>query len=195
MPKTGLPWQRGPAAWHVKCRSPEILTRLAATTRPSLSLRAAARLLGLSTQPLRDWITAGHISRSGSRLRLAELQRFVRWIAQHAQPFPRAHYLDRFRRRPPYPFKKLATARFTWPRRRATLTPAELAPVLRCHPSLIIKAIHARALPARRRSPHRWQITRQAWTKAFLLPPKGATEGYSRHQANIPRQSHALNIA
>ncbi len=68
MAKPRLPWKRGPAAWHVKCRSDQILAQLAVTTRPFLTLRAAARLFGLSTQPLRDWLARGYLRRTGPRL-------------------------------------------------------------------------------------------------------------------------------
>ena len=67
MGKPRLPWKRGPAAWDVKCRSDEILAQIAARTRPFMTLRGAARLLGLSTPPLRDWIAQGYLSRTGPR--------------------------------------------------------------------------------------------------------------------------------
>ena len=174
MPKPRLPWKRGPAAWHVKCRSDQILAQLAVTTRPFLTLRAAARLFGLSTQPLRDWLARGYLRRTGPRLRLSlpELRRFVQWLANRAEPFAESNYQDRFcdpQGHPPYPFKKLTTTSIVWPKRRPALTPSELAALVGCHPSLIVKAIQTGTLRARRRTPRRWTITRRAWTNAFPL--------------------------
>ena len=148
MGKPRLPWKRGPAAWHVKCRSEEILAQIAACTRRFMTLRGAARLLGLSTQPLRDWIAHGYLCRTGPRLRLSlqELRRFVQWLANRAKPFDASNYLDRFRDRHgalPYSFKKLATAKIVWPKCRTALIPSELAALVGCHPSLVLNAIQA----------------------------------------------------
>jgi hypothetical protein len=174
MGKPRLPWKRGPAAWHVKCRSEEILAQIAASTRPRITLRGAARLLGLSTQPLRDWIAQGYLCRTGPRLRLSlqELRRFVQLLAKRAEPFDASSYLNRFRDRRgilPYSFKKLATARIVWPKRRTALVPSELAALVGCHSSLVLKAIQAGTLRARRPTPCRWEITRRAWADAFPL--------------------------
>ena len=79
MGKPRLPWKRGPAAWRVKRRADEILAALAAAPSPLVSLRGAARLLGLSTQPLRDWAKQGYLSRTGPRGRFTvpELERWA----------------------------------------------------------------------------------------------------------------------
>lgn len=172
MGKPRLPWKRGPAAWKVKCRAAEILQHIAAAPRPFVTLRAAARLFGLSTQPLRDWLASGYLQRTGPARRFTrdDLRHFVQWLAQSAQPFPPARYVERFRDRRgmlPYPYKKLATASIVWPKRRPALIPSELAALVPCHPSLLLHAIRTRALRARRRTRCRWEITRQAWTRAF----------------------------
>ena len=174
MGKPRLPWKRGPAAWHVKCRADEILTQIALCPRPWLTLRGAARLLGVSTQPLRDWIAQGYLCRTGPRLRLtvSELRRFVQLLANRAEPFDPSIYQDRFRDpqgRLPYPFKKLATAKIVWPKRRPALIPSHLAALVGCHPSLVLKAIRTGTLRARRRTPCRWEITRRIWADAFPL--------------------------
>jgi hypothetical protein len=174
MPKPRLPWKRGPAAWKVKCQADAILQRVATSTQRPLSLRAAARLLGLSTQPLRDWLSYGYLKPtcSGGPFALEELRRLVLWLQKHAQPFDPANYVRRFFGRrvpPPYPFQKLATTQIVWPARRTALTPRELAHLVGCHPSLVVKAITIQAVRGRRPTPCRWEITRPAWSVAFPL--------------------------
>jgi hypothetical protein len=195
MGKPRLPWKRGPAAWHVKCRSDEILAQIAASTRPFMTLRSAARLLGLSTQPLRDWITQGYLNRTGPRLRLSlqELRRFVEFLANRAQPFDTSNYLDRFRDRHgtlPYSFEKLATAKIVWSKCPTALIPSELAALVGCHPSLVLKAIQTDALRARRRTPCRWEITRQGLGRRLparhhQAPPAAAA---AHHRSRLDRR-------
>ncbi len=174
MAKSRLPWKRGPAAWEVKCRAAEILPRVAASAQRPVSLRAAACLLGLSTQPLRDWVRCGYLTptRPGGPFALEELRRFVLWLQRHAAPFASANYVRRFfgrHRTPPYEFQKLATTQIIWPTSRTALAPRELAQLVGCHPSLVVKAITMHAVRGRRRTPCRWEITRRAWSDAFPL--------------------------
>lgn len=174
MAKPRLPWKRGPAAWKIKCRAAEILQRIAATTQRPLSLRAAARLFGLSTQPLRDWVRRGYLkpTRPGGPFDPDELRRLVLWLQERAAPFDSANYVRRFFGRhqtPPYEFKKLATTQIVWPTSRTALRPGELARLVGCHPSLVVKAITMHAVRGRRPTPCRWEITRRAWSDAFPL--------------------------
>jgi hypothetical protein len=163
-----LPWKRGPVAWQVSCRADEILGELAACPRRFLSLRRAARFLGISTQPLRDWIQRGDLKRDGPRLQIHkdELRRFVKLLQERAEPFDSNRYFERLhrkRKRPPYRFEKLLSARIDWPKGRKGLTPKEYARLVRCHPSLVLTAIREHVLHARRRTPCRWEIIKPRW--------------------------------
>jgi hypothetical protein len=167
--KPRLPWKRGPAAWKIKLDAHEIKIRLAIEKRNFFSLRKAARLLSVSTQPVRDWIRLGYLKREGPRGQIArgELGRFVGWLEERAEPFDQMNYLQRLPHT--YPFKKLRSASFVWPKDRKTLIPSELAALAGCHPSLVIKAIRCGELRGRNRSPCRFEISKQAWRNAFPL--------------------------
>jgi hypothetical protein len=111
-----LPWKRGPAAWEVAKRAEEILELLSSNKRRFLSLRRAASILGISTQPLRDWTQRGYIRRNGPRLQYGkdELCRFVKLLEKRATPFGPHGYLERLYGkliRPPYRFDKLNSRR------------------------------------------------------------------------------------
>jgi hypothetical protein len=174
MSKPRLPWTRGPVAWRLARRADEVCRRLAAEPRNFFSLRQAAALLGVSTQPVRDWIGLGHLQCGGPRGRVAkaELVRFVAWLRDHAKPFDPQTYtrrLVRRRRSPVVPFETLAKAHFLWPKGQAALTPRELAGLIGCHPSLVTQAIKRKRWPGlgQRRTPKRWEITRRAWQRVF----------------------------
>jgi hypothetical protein len=163
-----LPWKRGPAAWEIALRADEILHELAGCSRRFLSLRRTARLLGVSTQPLRDWTRRGHIKRDGPRRQFGrvEICRFVGWLAQCAEPYDMSRRVERLHRkndRPRYRFAKLRSLRGSWPKGQKTLTPKEFAQFAGCHPSLVVKAIHEDELRARRRSACRWEIPKCLW--------------------------------
>jgi len=171
-----LPWKRGPAAWKIRCCGDEILSELTRCRRGFLSLRRTALFLGVSTQPLRDWIQRGHLKRDGPGLKIskAELCRFVKWLQDRAEPFDSTRYLERLHRKlkaPPEEFDKLRAAWFVWPEGRKALRPKELAQLVGCHPSLILKAITSHGffhrLRARRRTPCRWEVTKPQWDYAF----------------------------
>ena len=135
MGKPRLPWKRGPAAWEVACASDDIKNRLRAQPRKFLSLRRTAKLLGISTQPVRDWNRMGHLKREGPRrqIALAELERFIEWLERRAKPFSTENYTERFvlkTGRYPYPFQTLSRAQFIWPKGQNTLTPQELAELI-----------------------------------------------------------------
>jgi len=169
-----LPWKRGPAAWEIAKRSDEILQSLANCSSCFHGLRRAAKILGVSTQPLRNWIKSGYIKRDGPRLQLAkdELCRFVKWLGEHAVPFGPYDYLQRIYRRrahPVFAFYKLCSAHFVWPKGRKALSPRELSKLVYCHPSLVLMAIREGRVRARRRTPCRSEITKQAWLQAFPL--------------------------
>lgn len=169
-----LPWKRGPAAWQVATRANEILETLAASPRRFFSLRATARVFGISTQPLRDWIGRGDLNREGPRLQFSrgELHRFVKELVDRAEPYDWQPHIGRFHRhlkRPPRPFEKLRAARFVWPKGRTSLTPRELSSLIPCHSSLVVKAIKASWRLGRRRTPCRWKITRRAWSDTFFF--------------------------
>ncbi len=163
-----LPWKRGPAAWEVAKRADEILELLFSYQRRFLSLRRAAGILGISTQPLRDWTKRGYMQRNGPRLQYGkdELCRFVKLLENRTTPFGPHGYLERLYGkliRLPYRFEKLNSQRIAWPKGRKTLTPKEYANLVGCHPSLVVKAIQEHELHARRRTPRRWEIVKQPW--------------------------------
>jgi hypothetical protein len=149
--------------------------RLVAQPRHFLSLRRAARVLGVSTQPLRDWVQLGHLKRDGPRKQFSktELERFLTWLESRAEPLPEDHYVKRLwgkRGKPPLEFTCLRHARFVWPKGREALTPKALAELVGCHPSLIIKAIRHYAgwsKLGQRRTPKRWEITKRKWSSVF----------------------------
>ena len=183
------PWKRGPSAWAVAQRADGILQALAASPRRFLSLRAAARLFGVSTQPLRDWIKLGCLSPAGPRQRLSreELARFTLWLRDHAEPFDPGAYAQRFP--DAYPFKKLHLATFVWPQGRRNLAPAEIAALVPCHPSLVLQAIHRGVLKGRRLTPCRWHVSLDSWRNAFigsLRPPK---KSLSSAKKSLDKQS------
>jgi hypothetical protein len=148
MGKPRLPWKRGPVAWEIASYSDNIKSRLQAQPRNFLSLRKTAKIFGVSTQPIRDWIRLGHLKREGPRRQIAlgELERLIRWLEQRAGRFSYENHAERFIRKTgkhPYPFQTLSEARFVWPKGRKALTPQELAEMIGCHRSLITKAIQA----------------------------------------------------
>lgn len=175
MSRPRLPWKRGRVAFELSCSAGDIIEQLIKGTRRFYSLRRAATLFGVSTQPLRDWLRLKHLRRDGSRGQFSreELIRFLRWIEQRAEPFASERLADRFTARTgrlPGPFTRLKRAQFLWPQGKPTLTPSELAGLIGVHPSLIIKAIryHGSRL-ARRRSRKRWEIPRQRWRNTFFF--------------------------
>jgi hypothetical protein len=162
-----LPWKRGPAAYKIKWDAHVIKARLDHEKRNFFSLRVAARILNVSTQPVRDWIRIGYLKRTGPRGQItrAELRRFIGWLEEHAEPFDPLNYLERLPRK--YPFQKLNRTRFFWPKGRKALNPPELARLIRCHPSFIRKAIYDHEVLGQRRKRCRWEIPKKAWYNAF----------------------------
>lgn len=165
--------RRGPAIWRVWDRRQEIDQQLKAAPPFFFSLRKAAAVLGVSTQPLRDWVRDGLLRSSGQRLSFskADLQSFLRRLAKEMANQEWKHREDRLvaerRRRPP---SKLRRAEFDWPRGRAALTPAELAALVGCHPSLIRKMLDKGQLQRSLRRRGRFEITRQAWQRYLRSP-------------------------
>jgi hypothetical protein len=174
MGKPRLPWKRGPVAGRIAARADALLATVARDPRNYLSLRGAARCLEVSTQPVRDWVRLGFLTRDGPRGRFSksELTRFIHWVAARVEPFDSWNYTRRLlgkRGRHPLPFARLMHAEFRWPQGRTALTPTELAELTGCHPSLILKAIrHHGAMLGRRKTPGRWEITRQRWQRTFF---------------------------
>lgn len=167
-----LPWKRGPVAWKIACDAQRIHERLQSEPKSFLSLRRASRILGTSTQPLRDWVRLRLLIRAGPRnqFRKSDLTKFVERLEAESSPFDPAEYLHRLhwkRGRPLDPFEKLRSSRFIWPRKIPFLTPNELATRIDCHPSLIRKAFRD-ALP--KRGPRqRFKIPRRLWTNTFYF--------------------------
>ena len=153
-----LPWKRGPRAWEIAQRAESILEAMESSRKGFYSLRRTAKLLGISTQPVRDWIRLGQLKREGPRRQIirSELKRFVMSLVSRAEPYDPENYLDRIehhRKVPSWRWRKLVTAKFTWPKGTAGLNPSQLAGLVGCHPSLIRKAIHAGRLSGRRKTP------------------------------------------
>lgn len=171
MGKPRLPWKRGPRAYEIAQRAYEIRESLDASRRGFYSLRRTARLFGVSTQPIRDWIRLGYLKRDGPRRQIsrAELFRFLDMLIERAEPFDTFNYVLRIennRKKECWQWRKLQ-ARFEWPNECKSRTPSELASLIGCHPSLIIKAIYAGRLNAFRPTPCRWAIRRGSWQNAF----------------------------
>lgn len=181
MGKPRLPWKRGPAAWKVKTNSDEILKELADTHRGFFTLRRAARLFRLSTQPLRDWTKSGYLSRKGPRLQYdrAHLRQFVEMLRDRAEPFEPQNYERRFYtkiHRRVFRFAKLGHPQILWPRNRPSLGPAEIARLAHCHPSLIRQAIYEGEVKADRPTPFRWRIYKKDWVRAFPCSIVGSSD-------------------
>jgi hypothetical protein len=167
MGKPRLPWKRGPRAYEIAQRAELILENLNASHRRFYSLRKTAQLLGVSTQPIRGWIRLGQLEREGPRPRISrtELVRFILKLAERAEPFDSWNYVNRIehnRKILVWRWRKLADARLAWPKECEWRTPCELARLIGCHPSLIIKAIYAGRIRAFRKTPHRWAIKRRS---------------------------------
>ena len=169
-----LPWKRGPIAWKIRQSADDLLIGIQAHPCEFFSLREAAKALKVSTQPLRDWIKRGQLDRGGPRMQISrrELIRFVDWLRQRAEAFDPQRYSERLYSKDgmrPFPFSKLRRSQFSWPKGSAALAPKEIAALVGCHPSLVIKAIQRGLLRGRNRTRCRWEITRQAWSSAFPL--------------------------
>ena len=175
------PWKHGPVAWEVAQRADPILATLAASPKRFLSLRQTALLLGVSTQPVRDWLEAGLLESSGPRKQIpaTAVEALVTSFQKHARPYEMKQRLDRLREpstAPPGKYDKLLKADFKWPSKKIPLSPVDLARLAGCHSSLIRRAIHSGALPATRSSPHRWKIGRGDWIRSvyrWLRKKKG----------------------
>jgi hypothetical protein len=166
-----LPWKRGPRAWEIAQRAESILEALSSSRREFYSLRRTAELLGISTQPVRDWIRLGQLKREGPRRQISrsELRRFLTVLLSRAEPYDPENYLERIehhRKVPRSRWCKILMARFVWPKGTVSLNPSRLAGLVGCHPSLITKAIRAGRLHGSRRTPHRYVITHLAWQRA-----------------------------
>lgn len=169
MGKPRLPWKRGPAAWKIARRADSILETLNGSRRGLYSLRRTAKLLGVSTQPVRDWIRLKHLRCDGPRGQIAktELERLVGWLARRAAPFDPMNYLERIPQK--LPFQKLSSSCFVWPKGRHTLKPSELAALINCHPSLIVKAVRCGRLRMSHEFGCHCRISRKCWRNSF--PP------------------------
>lgn len=173
MGKPRLPWKRGPRAYEIAQRADEIRESLRASRLGFYSLRRTARLFGVSTQPIRDWIRLGQLKREGPRRQISreQLARFLNNLEERAEPFDPVNYVRRIehnRKIGSWQWRKLSEARFEWPKKCKTRTPSELARLIGCHPSLIIKAIYARRVNGFRPTPCRWAIKRISWQNAFF---------------------------
>jgi transposase len=148
------------------------LAVLQTSRRGAYSLRAAATVLGVSTQPVRDWIRLGWLKRDGPRQQISrsELRACVQKLKLRATRFDPDGYCQRIelnRKIPSSPWRKIFHADFDWPKNRDELSPPELARLIGCHPSLINKAIRSRRLAAKRKTEGRWVITRWHWQRRY----------------------------
>jgi hypothetical protein len=169
-----LPWKRGPIAARVASNADVIKSTLSKFEKRFFSLRQTAKIFGVSTQPVRDWVRLKFLSRDGPRGQFpkSEIERFLNWLVARAEPFPNENYTRRLfgQDGPRQRFATLRYSKFVWPPRRKALTPRELGDLIGCDPSLIRKAIaweHWERL-GRRRSYGRWEITRKAWQSTFF---------------------------
>jgi hypothetical protein len=170
--KPRLPWKRGPRAWEIAQRGESILSALDSSHRGFYSLRRAAKLLCISTQPVRAWIRLGHLKLGGPRRQISRetLRRFVIDLQRRAEPFDSYNYVNRFacnQKTLSRRWGKFFYVRFKWPKEKNALSPLELAKLVGCHPSLVIKAIRAGKVFGHRRTPYRWAITKRAWHRSF----------------------------
>lgn len=173
------PWLHGPVAWEVGQRGDAILATLAASPKRFLSQRQTACLLGISTQPVRDWVQAGLLEASGPRKQIPAnaVEALVKSFRKCARPYEMKQRLSRLRKPDAFPsqrFGKLFRAVIKWPSKRSSLRPVELAVLVGCHSSMIRQAIHSRILLATRSSPHRWKIRHDDWIRSGYLWPRQA---------------------
>ena len=166
------PWLHGPVAWDVAQRANAILATLDASPKRFLSQRQTALILGFSIQPVRDWLRSGLLDASGPRKQIPihAVVALVQHFQRLAQPYSMAERAGRFQQdKPRRPFAKLRRARFDWPKQIRTRTPAEIAKLVGCYPSTIIRAIHAKELFPDRRTPYSWEISRKQWERGISL--------------------------
>jgi len=118
-------------------------------------------------------IRLGQLARSGPRQQIAmtHLQSFIEKMVLKAEPFQSSNYSNRFHSNVPgaVPFQTLSLASFEWPVGRTWLAPSEIAKLIKCHASLILKAICTPGMEGlgKRKTTYRWMITRRAWEKYF----------------------------
>src|ERR1700722_7547472 len=93
-----LPWKRGPVAWGIRLRADRIRETLSNCRARFFSLRKAARILGISTQPLRDWLRRGGVKSDGSRQQFSktEVLRFLTRLEERAEPYDMEVRFERF---------------------------------------------------------------------------------------------------
>ena len=172
--KPRLPWKRGRVAGQIAQRQDAIRERLEKSPKSFFSPSAAAKIFGVSPQPIRSQL-------------LACLAR----IGKEAKPFDQQQLAERFHRKKgrPVPYAKLRSIDFPWPKDKPKLSPPEIGRLLNCHPSLVIRAIreriadHPREERRYRRSPGRWALTREQWKRGRAVegrrrnPAAGLAEG------------------
>src|SRR3569623_2128202 len=104
--------------------APELLEEMAGIVQTHLSLRETARLLCISTQPLREWHRDGWIRKGpkGLKFPVEEIRRFVLHLQRYAKPYDmRGRYgrfhLKRGKDQPlPGAWSKLKKAEIQWPK-------------------------------------------------------------------------------
>ncbi len=131
MGKPRLPWKRGPRAYEIAQRADQILETLDTERRGFYSLRRAARVLGVSTQPVRDWLRLGQLKRDGPRRQIsrAELVRFINKLVERAEPFDPSNYVRRIehhRKVESWKWRKLGVRAIHVARRTGMLTLSRL---------------------------------------------------------------------
>ena len=102
----------------------------------------------------------------GQKFEVSTILVFLDELEKKAKPPPSRE--SRIHPRPPQEFDVIRKSDFKWPKEVKVMTPVELAESIGCTPSTIRKAIYARVLAARRKSPHRWEITKQGWYRSTL---------------------------
>lgn len=173
--KARLPWKRGPAAWQIAQRREAIRERLEKSPKSFFSPAAAAKLFGVSPQPIRAWVGSKFLIPDGPRGQLSRSQLLacLARIGKEAKPFDQQQLAERFHRKKgrPMPYAKLRSVDFPWPKKKPTLSPPEIGRLLNCHPSLVIRAIRELIAddPSEehryRRTPGRWALSCKQWKR------------------------------
>lgn len=173
-------WRRGPAAYDLAIRAERyVIDDLKLERRHFLTLHATRCYLEISRKTLLRWIDEGLISRheTHKKIETSDLIQFLEVLIEKKRLPPPRH--KRLGERPEL-FGILKRASFIWPKRKSSLTPRELAELIPCSPSTIIKALkspHSR-LQVKLQTRCRYKISRQNWLKAYPNTVKNSQKIY-----------------
>ncbi len=162
-------WPDRPAAFDLGERYRDILQMLKAHPRRYLTRHASSKILKTSQRTLDHWEKQGILVRDPltKKYFTGHLIAFARAMWDLGGGMVSIPYREERFGPPRQRFGRLRAARFDWPKTEKRITPAALAKKVGCHVSTIYRAIEEDAIPARRRTSHRWEILRVTWKRAF----------------------------